>query len=49
VHPVAKIAKSPQRRHNAQGSGLALKLVSSDDFDKWVRPEDMTGPEGQKK
>jgi fumarate hydratase class II len=37
--------------HHAHHSGkslreaaLALGVVSADDFDRWVRPDDMTGP-----
>ena len=46
----AKIAKKAHKEGTTlKEAALALKLVSSDDFDKWVRPEDMTGPEGQKK
>ena len=28
---------------------LALGLLTGDDFDKWVRPEDMIGPKAAKK
>ncbi|HWP07903.1 MAG TPA: class II fumarate hydratase [Polyangiaceae bacterium] len=46
----AKIAKKAHKEGTTlKEAALALKLVSSDDFDKWVRPEDMTGPEGAKK
>jgi len=46
----AKIAKKAHKEGTTlKEAALALKLVSSDDFDKWVRPEDMTGPEVRKK
>jgi fumarate hydratase class II len=46
----AKIAKKAHKEGTTlKEAALALKLVSSDDFDKWVRPEDMTGPESAKK
>ena len=32
-----------------QEAALALGLLSSDDFDKWVRPEDMIGAKAGKK
>ncbi|HEX5101315.1 MAG TPA: class II fumarate hydratase [Polyangiaceae bacterium] len=46
----AKIAKKAHKEGTTlKEAALALKLVSSDDFDRWVRPEDMTGPERPKK
>jgi fumarate hydratase class II len=29
---------------NLRDAALALGVVSAEDFDRWVRPEDMTGP-----
>ena len=46
----AKIAKKAHKEGTTlKEAALALGLVKSEDFDKWVRPEDMTGPEGGKK
>jgi fumarate hydratase class II len=46
----AKIAKKAHKEGTTlKEAALALKLVSSDDFDQWVRPEDMTSPERPKK
>jgi fumarate hydratase class II len=42
----AKIAKKAHKEGTTlKEAALALGLVSSADFDKWVRPEDMTGPD----
>jgi fumarate hydratase class II len=41
----AKIAKKAHKEGlTLRESALALGLVSADDFERWVRPEDMTGP-----
>jgi len=41
----AKIAKKAHKEGTTlKEAALALGLVSSEDFDRWVRPEDMTGP-----
>jgi fumarate hydratase class II len=41
----AEIAKRAHREGNTlKQAALALGYVSSDDFDRWVRPADMTGP-----
>ncbi|HEV8548507.1 MAG TPA: class II fumarate hydratase [Polyangiaceae bacterium] len=41
----AKIAKKAHKEGTTlKEAALALKLVTSEDFDRWVRPEDMTGP-----
>jgi len=41
----AKIAKKAHKEGTTlKEAALALGLVKSEDFDKWVRPEDMTGP-----
>jgi len=41
----AKIAKKAHKEGlTLKESALALGLVSAEDFDRWVRPEDMTGP-----
>jgi fumarate hydratase class II len=46
----AKIAKKAHKEGTTlKEAALALALVTSEDFDRWVRPEDMTGPEGGKK
>ena len=46
----AKIAKKAHKEGTTlKEAALALGLVKSDDFDKWVRPEDMTGPGDGKK
>jgi fumarate hydratase class II len=45
----AKIAKKAHKEGTTlKEAALALGLVTSDDFDKWVRPEDMTGPSAKK-
>jgi fumarate hydratase, class II len=41
----AKIAKNAhQKGTTLKESALELGFVSSDDFDRWVKPEDMLGP-----
>ena len=41
----AKIAKKAHKEGTTlKEAALALGLVKAEDFDKWVRPEDMTGP-----
>ena len=41
----AKIAKKAHKEGTTlKEAALALGLVSAQDFDRWVRPEDMTGP-----
>jgi fumarate hydratase class II len=41
----AKIAKKAHKEGTTlKEAALALGLVSSQDFDRWVRPEEMTGP-----
>jgi fumarate hydratase, class II len=46
----AKIAKKAHKEGTTlKEAALALGLVSADDFDRWVRPEDMTGPSVAKK
>ena len=41
----AKIAKKAyQEKTSLKEAALALKLLSSEDFDRYVRPEDMVGP-----
>jgi len=41
----AKIAKKAHKEGlTLREAALALGLVKSEDFDRWVRPEDMTGP-----
>jgi fumarate hydratase, class II len=43
----AKIAKKAHKEGlTLRESALALGLVSAEDFERWVRPEDMTGPKG---
>jgi fumarate hydratase class II len=46
----AKIAKKAHKEGTTlKAAALALGLVKSEDFDRWVRPEDMTGPGDAKK
>jgi len=46
----AKIAKKAHKEGTTlKEAALALGLVTSENFDKWVRPDDMTGPDGGKK
>ncbi len=46
----AKIAKNAHKKGlTLRASALELGLVKSEDFDKWVRPEDMLGPSVAKK
>jgi fumarate hydratase class II len=46
----AKIAKKAHKEGTTlKEAALALGLVTSQDFDRWVRPEDMTGPSVTKK
>jgi fumarate hydratase class II len=46
----AKIAKKAHKDGTTlKAAALALGLVKSEDFDRWVRPEDMTGPSVTKK
>ena len=46
----AKIAKKAHKEGTTlKEAALALGLLTSDDFDKWVRPEDMIGPKASKK
>ena len=46
----AKIAKNAhQKGTTLKESALQLGFVTSEDFDKWVRPEDMIGPMRVKK
>ena len=41
----AKIAKKAHKENKTlKQAALELKLLTSEQFDKWVRPEDMTGP-----
>jgi fumarate hydratase class II len=41
----AKIAKKAHKEGTTlREAALALGLVSAEDFERWVRPEDMTGP-----
>ncbi|MFZ5790767.1 MAG: class II fumarate hydratase [Pseudomonadota bacterium] len=41
----AKVAKKAHKEGlSLREAALALKLLSSEQFDKWVRPEDMLGP-----
>ena len=41
----AKIAKKAyQDGTSLKQAGLELGLISAEDFDRWVRPEDMLGP-----
>jgi len=43
----AKIAKKAHKEGTTlKAAALALGLVKAEDFDRWVRPEDMTGPKG---
>jgi fumarate hydratase class II len=43
----AKIAKKAHKEGlTLRESALELGLVSAEDFERWVRPEDMTGPKG---
>jgi fumarate hydratase class II len=43
----AKIAKKAHKEGTTlREAALALGLVSAEDFERWVRPEDMTGPKG---
>ena len=46
----AKIAKNAHKKGiTLKESALELKLVTSEQFDAWVRPEDMIGPTATKK
>jgi len=46
----AKIAKKAHKEGTTlKAAALASGLVTSEDFDRWVRPEDMTGPDRVKK
>jgi fumarate hydratase class II len=46
----AKIAKKAHKEGTTlKEAALALGLVSAEDFERWVRPEDMTGPSVTKK
>jgi fumarate hydratase class II len=46
----AKIAKKAHKEGTTlKEAALALGLVKSEDFDRWVRPEDMIGPASAKK
>ncbi|HTQ05208.1 MAG TPA: class II fumarate hydratase [Polyangiaceae bacterium] len=46
----AKIAKKAHKEGTTlKEAALALGLVKSEDFDRWVRPEDMIGPSAEKK
>jgi fumarate hydratase class II len=41
----AKIAHIAHKEHKTlREAGIALGFVSGEDFDRWVRPEKMTGP-----
>ena len=41
----AKIAKHAHKTGGTlRDAAIELNLVSGDDFDRWVRPEDMLGP-----
>ena len=41
----AKIAKKAHKEGTTlKEAALSLGLVSAEDFERWVRPEDMTGP-----
>lgn len=41
----AKIAKHAHKNNlSLKQSALELKLLTEEDFDKWVRAEDMIGP-----
>ena len=45
----AKIAKNAHKKGlSLKESALELGLVSEKDFDNWVRPENMLGPEKKK-
>jgi fumarate hydratase class II len=46
----AKIAKKAHKEGTTlKEAALALGLVKAEDFERWVRPEDMTGPSAPKK
>ncbi len=46
----AKIAKKAHKEGTTlKEAALALGLVKAEDFDRWVRPEDMIGPSASKK
>jgi fumarate hydratase class II len=41
----AKVAKKAHKEGTSlKEAALALKLLTADQFDKWVRPQDMLGP-----
>jgi fumarate hydratase class II len=43
----AKIAKKAHKEHTSlKEAGMALGLLTSEQFDQWVRPETMIGPKG---
>jgi len=43
----AKIAKKAHKEHTSlKEAGIALGLLTSEQFDQWVKPEDMVGPRG---
>ncbi len=43
----AKIAKKAHKEHTSlKAAGIALGLLTAEQFDEWVRPETMVGPKG---
>jgi fumarate hydratase, class II len=43
----AKIAKKAHKEHTSlKAAGIALGLLTAEQFDEWVRPETMVGPRG---
>ena len=40
----AKIAKKAHEEGTLREAALALNALTEEQFDAWVRPEDMTGP-----
>ena len=45
----AKIAKKAHKDGTSlKAAALALGLLTAEDFDRWVRPEDMIAPEGKR-
>lgn len=46
----AKIAKNAHKKHlNLKESAIELGILKSEDFDKWVKAEDMIKPTKYKK
>ncbi|MCA9639453.1 MAG: class II fumarate hydratase, partial [Myxococcales bacterium] len=43
----AKIAKTADKEGSTlKAAAVKLGFLTEEDFDKWVRPEDMVGPKG---